>query len=125
MACPHFPLCDGESLVPSLTGIVGMHALHRLNGYALALACAAFAWRARSSPRLARLAWTMAGLVLAQIAVGAANVLLGVPVEITGLHSALAAAIALATALAVREIRAAARVRVALADVGTALEGAR
>jgi heme A synthase len=67
----------------------------------------------------------MAGLVLAQIAVGAANVLLRVPVEITGLHSALAAAIVLLTALALREIRAAARVGAALSEAQPALEGAR
>jgi heme A synthase len=67
----------------------------------------------------------MAALVLAQIAVGAANVLLRVPVEITGLHSALAAAIVLATALAVRELHAATRERAAVADARAALEGAR
>lgn len=128
LACATFPLCNGDSLLPTLAGSVGMHALHRLNGYALALAFAAFAWRMRGDARVAPLARAMAVLVLVQIAVGAANVLLQVPVEITGLHSAVAAAIALTTALSLREVlaaRAATRSGVGLAARGAALEGAR
>jgi len=41
---------------------------------------------------------------LAQIAVGVANVLLRVPVEITGLHSALAAALVCTMGVAVYEV---------------------
>jgi heme A synthase len=41
-----------------------------------------------------------AGLALAQIGVGVLNVRLGLPVEVTGLHSALAAALVLSLAAA-------------------------
>jgi heme A synthase len=54
--------------------------------------------------RLASLAWTGLRLVLLQIAVGALNVLARLPVEVTALHSALAAASALTAALLVREV---------------------
>jgi len=57
----------------------------------------------RNAGPVARLAWTALRLVLVQIAVGAANVLLQLPVELTALHSALAAAIALSVGLALRE----------------------
>ena len=128
LACATFPTCNGDSLLPTVSGPAGLHSLHRLNGYALCLAFGAFAWRARHSGRAGWLAWTALRLVLLQIAVGVANVLLRLPVEITGLHSALAAAIALTTALALREVlaaRAATRARVGVSSRQPALEGAR
>jgi heme A synthase len=45
--------------------------------------------------------WAVA-LVLAQVAVGVANVRLGIPVEITALHSLLAALLVLTTGWSVR-----------------------
>jgi cytochrome c oxidase assembly protein subunit 15 len=128
LACASWPLCNGDSVLPTLSGPVAMHALHRLNGYALAGLCAAFAWRARGHGRVARLAVLVFALVLAQIAVGIANVLLQLPVEITGLHSALAAALALSVSQAVRELlaaRANMRESVAAPNGRPALEGAR
>jgi len=49
-------------------------------------------------------------LGISQVGVGIANVLLGLPVEVTGLHSALAAALAATLALALREVAVRARV---------------
>jgi heme A synthase len=43
-------------------------------------------------------------LVLVQIALGAANVVLRLPIEVTALHSATAVAIVLLTGLIVREV---------------------
>jgi heme A synthase len=77
--------------------------LHRLNALALVAALAWLAWLARAAPRIARLAGAGARLALLQIGLGALNVLLRLPVELTALHSALAAAIALVAALLVRE----------------------
>lgn len=129
LACTTFPLCNGDALVPSLSGQVGLHVLHRLNAYAVALAFAALAWRARGSERIGRLAIVALAIVLLQVAVGVANVLLRLPLEITALHSALATAIAIATALVVREVVAArtlAQAGVGLpARDGQMLEGAR
>jgi cytochrome c oxidase assembly protein subunit 15 len=100
LACPEWPTCNGGAWFPSWGGAVGLHLLHRSNGYALGLVLlgAAFATR-RAGPtgRALRLA---AALALAQIAVGVLNVRLGLPVEVTGLHSALAAALVLCLAAA-------------------------
>ena len=109
LACAAFPTCNGDSLAPTLRGLVGLHVIHRLNAYAVALGCALLAWQLRNAGPVARLAWTALRLVLVQIAVGAANVLLQLPVEITALHSALASAIALSVGLALRESLLAAR----------------
>ena len=101
LACTHFPTCDGGSLVPALHGLVGLHTLHRLVGYALAGLYVALVVAARRTA-LAPFAYGALALVLLQVGVGAANVLLRVPVEVTGLHSGLACALALLTALMVR-----------------------
>jgi cytochrome c oxidase assembly protein subunit 15 len=97
LACATFPLCNGDSLVPTLAGPVGLHVLHRTNAYAVAAAYLTLAWRTSG------LAREGVALVFTQILVGAANVLLRLPVEVTALHSALAAGIVLTTGLLVRD----------------------
>lgn len=109
LACATFPLCNGDSLAPTLQGPVGLHVLHRLNAYGVAAVFALLAWQLRGAGRTSRLAWTGLRLVLLQVAVGAANVLLRLPVEVTALHSALAAGIILCTGLLARDALAAAR----------------
>ncbi|MCH2184876.1 COX15/CtaA family protein [Myxococcota bacterium] len=104
LACAHFPTCDGEAFVPTLAGPVGMHVLHRLNGVLLFGLMGVLAWRARGTGRPGRLAVLALGLITIQIAVGAANVIFLLPWAVTGLHSALATAIVLATALIVRDV---------------------
>jgi len=128
LACSTFPLCNGDSLAPALTGQVGLQVVHRLNAYALALAVGLLAWRTRGLGRIGALAGATFALVLLQGIVGVANVLLRLPVEVTGAHSALATAIALATALLVRETltaRASATSPARSAGGGIALEGVR
>jgi len=129
LACTTFPLCNADSLAPALSGQVGLHVIHRLNAYVVCAALAALAWSVRGSTRLSALSRTALGLVLVQVAVGVANVLWRLPVEVTALHSALAPAIALCIALSVREIlaaRAGARERVPPSGSDEhALEGAR
>jgi cytochrome c oxidase assembly protein subunit 15 len=98
-----FPLCNGESLAPTFEGPVGLHVIHRLNAYAVALLFGLLAWQLRGAGRIGRFARIGFGLVLLQVAVGAANVLLSLPVEVTALHSAVAAGIALTTGLLARE----------------------
>ena len=56
----------------------------------------------RSSPRLRQKTRLALALAVAQVGVGVANVLLALPVEVTGLHSALASALTLCVALATR-----------------------
>jgi cytochrome c oxidase assembly protein subunit 15 len=101
LACPEWPACNGGHWFPTWRGVVGLHLLHRWNAVALALAVAVAAWIARSEARVGRSAALAALLVGLQLAVGVANVLLGIPVEITGLHSALAAALVLTLGSAV------------------------
>ncbi len=129
LACATFPLCNGDSLAPSLSGPIGLHVLHRLNAYALCFAFALLAWRARGSVRVARLATIAFGIVVAQVLVGVLNVLLQVPIEITGLHSALATGLAVTTAVVVRESLAARATTRRSTQVSSrpprALEGAR
>jgi cytochrome c oxidase assembly protein subunit 15 len=104
LACASFPTCDGDSFAPTLRGLVGIHVLHRANGLLLLGALAWLMWCTRHAPRLGPLARGLTRLVLLQIAVGIANVLLRLPVEVTALHSALAAVIFLGTALLLREL---------------------
>ena len=103
LACSTFPTCNGDSIAPTFSGLVGIHVIHRLNGCALALCCAALVWLVRGSGRTRALAALCLHLVVLQIVVGAVNVLGALPVEITALHSALAAALVLATLLLTRE----------------------
>ncbi len=104
MACPEWPTCNGGRWFPSLRGAVGLHLLHRTTGYALVLLLAGTAWACRGDPGLRRLSALALALGACQVAVGAANVLLGVPVELTALHSALAAALVWTLALSAREV---------------------
>jgi cytochrome c oxidase assembly protein subunit 15 len=95
LACPEWPTCNGGVWFPTWHGTIGLHVVHRLNGYLLLAALTVVARICGKSPRLAR--WTHAaeGIAFAQILVGIANVLFRIPVELTGLHSALAAALVL------------------------------
>lgn len=102
LVCPQWPACRGGEWFPTFQGGVGLHLLHRLNGYALCAALTATALYARRT-RLARLTQLALALGLAQLAVGVANVLLEIPVEVTALHSALAAALVLAQFALLRE----------------------
>jgi cytochrome c oxidase assembly protein subunit 15 len=104
LVCTEWPACNGGLWFPTFRGTVGLHLLHRLNGYAL---IAAIAWAlaaSRDDAPLRRLLTLALALGVAQIAVGVANVLLGLPQEVTGLHTALAAALVLTLTLAVRDL---------------------
>ena len=104
LVCPEWPTCNGGLWFPSWRGDVGLHLLHRSNAYALLVALAAAAVALRGDARLRPVLLAALALCVAQVGVGIANVRLGLPVEITGLHSALAAALAGTLALGVREL---------------------
>ncbi len=105
LVCPEWPTCNGGVWFPSWRGTVGIHLLHRMNGYALLAVLAATALASRGTPQLRRLTGLALALGLVQILVGVANVLLGLPVEVTGLHSAVATALVLTLSLALRASR--------------------
>jgi cytochrome c oxidase assembly protein subunit 15 len=106
LACPEWPACAGGLWFPSTDGVVGLHLLHRSNAYLVVAALAAAAFAARGHAALAGRVGLALALAAAQVAVGIANVLLRLPVEVTGLHSALAAALVLATTASLYEARA-------------------
>lgn len=103
MACPEWPRCNGGLWFPSWRGSVGLHLAHRWNAYLFAAALAGAALAARGTPRLGRLAGLALALAFAQIAAGVANVRLGLPVEVTGLHSGLAALLVLTLTASLHE----------------------
>ncbi len=92
LACPDWPMCNGEWF-PPMSGLVGLQMSHRFGAYALAVLLAVLAWRTRRAPDagVRRIGLLLFVLVLAQSAVGVANVLLGVPVWVSALHLANAA----------------------------------
>jgi cytochrome c oxidase assembly protein subunit 15 len=101
LACPEWPTCAEGRWLPT-GGPALLHFGHRLNGYALLLLLAGVALALRRDGARARLGALAFGLCALQIAVGVANVLLQLPVEVTGLHSALAAGLSLTLAAALR-----------------------
>lgn len=103
LACPDWPACRDGVWFPTFQGLVGLALAHRLNAYAFVAALGAAALAVRGHPHLRRVTALALGLGLLQVGAGVANVLLEVPVEVTGLHSALAAALVLSLAYAVRE----------------------
>ena len=103
LACAAFPTCDGQHYAPTLSGLVGLHVLHRLAAAGLLLAFVFAVWPARRPPRVARAARIGVRLCLFQIVIGALNVLLRLPVEVTALHSAVATAIVLTAGVMLRE----------------------
>ena len=104
LACSHFPTCNGTHIAPTFSGLIGIHVIHRLNAFALLSGFVALVFVTRGRPsRTGAYARHGLRLILLQIAVGVANVLMQLPVEVTALHSALAAAIVLITVSMLRE----------------------
>lgn len=104
LACPDWPTCMDGAFFPTWSGIQGLHLFHRMTGYTLAGLVVLAAWLGRTHAGSRRWLAAAAGLVLLQVGVGIANVLLRIPVEVTGLHSALAAALICSLGVSVREV---------------------
>lgn len=102
LACDQWPACKTGVFFPGFEGNVGIHLLHRLAAYALAVLLALAAGAARGIAGIARPAALAFALVVLQIGLGVTNVLLKIPVEVTGLHTATAVALVLTTATCVR-----------------------
>jgi cytochrome c oxidase assembly protein subunit 15 len=104
LVCPDWPTCMNGEYFPSWIGIQGLHIFHRLVGYACLLAivgAAAMSRGHRGSKTWLAIAAAFAAL---QVGVGITNVLLRLPIEVTGLHSALAAGLICTVGVAVREV---------------------
>ena len=87
LACPDWPRCNG-SWFPPMEGLVGLQMLHRFGAYAVAIVLFVVAGASgRASDVGVRLAGVVAPmLVVLQIALGVANVLLGIPVWLSAAH---------------------------------------
>jgi cytochrome c oxidase assembly protein subunit 15 len=87
LACPDWPTCNGRWL-PELAGLVGLQMAHRLGAYLLIALLGWVALRSGSAPDATtrNLGRSLFLLVLAQGAIGVANVLLGIPVWVSALH---------------------------------------
>ena len=103
LACPDWPACRAGVWLPSLHGPVGLHLAHRWNATLLLAALAAAAAAARRDPTLHRVTCGALLLGMVQLALGVANVRLGIPVEITALHSAAGSGLVLTLAFGLRE----------------------
>ncbi len=103
MVCPDWPTCANGEYFPTWQGIQGVHLMHRSVGYTLLIILGLTAWITREHPGAGRWWRLAATLAVAQVAVGIANVLLRLPVEVTALHSALAASLVGTVGVGVRE----------------------
>lgn len=103
LVCTDFPKCQGEWF-PTFSGIIGLHLIHRLGAYTIAvLAIANFIVLRKSGvERLRRLGAGTMAMVVTQIGIGIANVLLFTPPLIAVLHLATGTAI---LSMMVRQIR--------------------
>lgn len=91
LVCTDFPLCHGQ-WVPTLSGIIGLHVIHRFGAYTLTLIAIVFAvyvFKKVQAMEIRR--WTMVFLMVlvVQIGAGISNVLLYTPPLLTVLHLAL------------------------------------
>jgi len=86
-ACHGFPLCNGEIWI-SAGPLAWIQWIHRLLAYALAIVAAVWALRTRgAAPKV------LLGLVVLQVAIGAATVLLGLPSGLQAAHVAVGSAV--------------------------------
>jgi cytochrome c oxidase assembly protein subunit 15 len=98
LACPDWPSCNAGDYFPGWSGAAALQTLHRVAAYALIIGAVSGVVGSRGNSRLQRFAWAALALVAAQATLGVANVLLRLPVEVTLLHSAGAAALVLTAA---------------------------
>lgn len=94
LACPDWPACNGEWF-PPLMGGVGLQMAHRWGAYVVIATLVLLAIRARQAadPVVRTLGPLVLALAVVQAVVGVLNVLNGIPVWISAVHLADAAAI--------------------------------
>jgi cytochrome c oxidase assembly protein subunit 15 len=103
MACPEWPTCNGGVWFPTWAGGIGLHLFHRMTAYALIACLGAAALSCRRDGRLRGATALAFALGILQATIGVASVSKGIPAELTGLHTALAAALVLTVVFALQE----------------------
>jgi cytochrome c oxidase assembly protein subunit 15 len=113
MACPDFPLCQGEVFPPmdfahaftlwrplgmtgsgeaiSFQSLVAIHWTHRIFALVVVIVLSALAWRSWNVPGLEATARAAAGLLVLQLATGMSNVVLQWPLVLAVAHTGGAA----------------------------------
>lgn len=99
LACTEWPTCAGGVWFPWNPGPVNLQLLHRLGGYTLLVVAWSVAVMARGESALRGPAWTFAGLVTMQAALGIGNVLWRLPQTLAIGHSAMAGLLTLTMTL--------------------------
>lgn len=117
LVCPDWPTCNGQWF-PALEGLVGVHMLHRYMAYAVTVLVCVVAARMRHAPDpvVRLLAHALVILTLKQVALGICNLLLGVPVFLSTIHLANAAALVALALVATLRVAALPAARTQLAD---------
>jgi cytochrome c oxidase assembly protein subunit 15 len=86
--CTEFPLCHGQ-WVPTLSGVIGLHVIHRLGAYVLftyTLVFSIYLISKKQYPALKKWGFILLILIFTQMFLGISNVLLMTPPLITVLH---------------------------------------
>lgn len=94
LACPSFPNCGSSA--PAMRRLIDIQMLHRYAAFTVAfLVLVTIIWLLRShqGPGLARIAYGLGALIVAQFGLGIANVLLRLPMWTRVLHLTVAAGI--------------------------------
>lgn len=95
LVCTDFPLCNGR-FIPTLSGMIGLHVIHRLGAYLLAVIVCLFAIYVRlkiKCPEIRRWARVAVTVLFLQIFIGISNVLFFTPPLLTVLHLAVGTAL--------------------------------
>jgi cytochrome c oxidase assembly protein subunit 15 len=95
LVCPSFPSCAGGAWFPSFDGLLGLQVAHRLVAWLLLISAISALVAVARDPVARPRAFLLVGAVLLQGMIGAANVLLRLPVEVTLAHTAGAALLVL------------------------------
>lgn len=103
MACPEWPTCNGGVWFPAWGGALGLHLFHRITAYLLIVCLGVAALCCRREGRLRGPTALAFALGILQAIVGVASVRNGIPAELTGLHTGLAAALVLTVVFALQK----------------------
>lgn len=92
--CSGFPLCNGQLAPFGNSGLIDLHLMHRLLGFAVAALIGWAAWKTARTPGLppamVRVTYSLVVIVLAQITIGAAAVVIGPALVMQSIQSGVA-----------------------------------
>lgn len=103
LACTEWPTCLNGEWFPNFGFPMGFQLFHRLGGYALFALAVGLYWVSRGTAAAGTASFLLL-LVLAQIALGVANVLARMPVELAIAHAAAAHALVATSAVLVARL---------------------